>query len=390
MKRYILFFVGCLMSLTIAAQGQVPVVEHDTIFVDCDPYTCHAKSPVSISSTYTGVQGYQDAQYIALYEINRLTDMPDLVEKGYFEDIQSFTLQAPYVGLHTYIILTYKNMQINAPIRRAANGTATLIDEQYPKPNDRDYDYLQYDVYYVRVNYHTEHHRMEAIPDMITNQANVLIKTTAYTIDPQTNQQFCGMDIFYRVYKEGGSSPVELTYGRQDTYFEPDSVKMWVTMGIGTHIYKIYIYDRLNEIMWCDSYAIYVPNPTCTSGLVYAKWDDFMFVDNGEGGGKGDFVSYQWYKEGSPISGATRQWIRTTMPEYENAAPSGRYYVLITDKDGKSFFTCPSYFEDLPKSAVSNPHPNNAAPMRKTIKNGQLYVIYEGQTYDAQGRKVEN
>ena len=388
MKRYILFFVGCLISLTIAAQGQVPVVEHDTIFVDCDPYTCHAKSPVSISSTYKGVQGYQDAQYIALYEINRLTDMPDLVEKGNFADIQSFTLEAPYVGLHTYIILTYKNQKINAPIRRAANGTATLVDEQLPRPDDRFYDYLQYDAYYVRVNYHMENHRIEAIPDILTNQANVLIKTTANTLDTLTNRMFCGMDLYYRIFEYGGSSPKALT-GRQLTNYEPDNVKMSVTMGIGTHIYKIYIYDRLNEIMWCDYYAIYVPNPTCTSGLVYRKWNDFMFVDNGKNGGKGKFVSYQWYKEGNPIKGATKQWIRTTLPEYEQKAPSGRYYVLITDDQGKSFFTCPTEFRNLPQSAAEDPHKSAGAAVKR-LRNGQLLIEYNGKSYNAQGQLIEN
>ena len=62
---------------------------------------------------------------------------------------------------------------------------------------------------------------------------------------------------------------------------------------------------------------------------------------------------------------------------------------MFTDKDGKSFFTCPSYFEDLPKSAVSNPHGQSKAPMHKQIKNGQLYVIHEGTMYDVQGRRIE-
>ena len=386
MKRYILFFVGCLMSLTIAAQGQVPQIEHDTIFVNSDPYTCRAEKATTISSTYVGFPVAADAKYIALYEINK-SGAPELVEQGYFADSQSFSV-TPYVGLHTYVILSYKDGAINAPKRRAPQAETDLPSSQLPEPVGY-YDLLQYDVYYVRVNYHTENHRIEAIADIVTKTARGLLKTTANTLDQLTNQMFCGMDLYYQIFEYGGSSPKDLT-GLQLTSYEPDSVKLWVTMNVGTHIYKIFIYDRYKEIMWCDYYAIYVPNPTCTSGLVYAKWDDFMFVDNGEGGGKGDFVSYQWYKEGSPISGATQQWIRTTLPEYENAAPSGRYYVLITDKDGKSFFTCPSYFEDLPKSTVSNPHGQSKAPMRKTIKNGQLYVIYEGQTYDAQGRKVEN
>ncbi len=65
-------------------------------------------------------------------------------------------------------------------------------------------------------------------------------------------------------------------------------------------------------------------------GLITQHWSDVLFFDNKNK----DFVSWQWYKNGTAISGATRQYFN------ENQALNGAYYVIATDKDGNKIKSC--------------------------------------------------
>ncbi len=352
-----------------------PQVEH-TQTVEPDPYTCKAVSPVTLSSTY----GYY-VDRVLFYEVDRNGQLSKIDEGG----VGTTCNVSPYVGNHTYVVAA-GSTKINAPIRRSPAALEKLPDSQLPLVDGLDIK--QYDVYYVKVNYHVEKHTVHVPADMISNKANYTLWTSAGTVDPATDKTFCGMDMYY-CHVEGTSETLSnLKYTNND----PANVSIPVELNLNNspYTYRVYIANRYQEIQWCDEFRIIVDQPQCQSGLVYAKWDDFMFVDNGEGGGNGKFVSYQWYNEGNIIRNATQQWIRTTLPQYGGKAPSGRYYVQITDVDGNSFFTCPTSFNDLPKSTVSNPHPNNAAPMRKLIKNGQLVIEYNGTLYNAQGAVIEN
>ena len=126
----------------------------------------------------------------------------------------------------------------------------------------------------------------------------------------------------------------------------------------------------------------------CQSGLVFTKWDDFMFVNNGWAivdnveGGKGEFEKYQWYHNDQPIQGATNQWYRTTQTEKE--MPNGEYFVKITKKDGSVIITCPKSFRELPRSEEYN-HQGYSAPSRKSLEDGHLVIEIDGHVYNAQG-----
>src|SRR5690606_12473052 len=65
-------------------------------------------------------------------------------------------------------------------------------------------------------------------------------------------------------------------------------------------------------------------------GLIRQHWDDVLVFDNSSG----DFVSYQWYKDGAPIAGATKQYYS------EGETLSGRYYVEATTQSGEVIITC--------------------------------------------------
>lgn len=66
------------------------------------------------------------------------------------------------------------------------------------------------------------------------------------------------------------------------------------------------------------------------SGLIRQHWDDVLVFDNSSG----NFVSYQWYKNGSAIAGATKQYYS------EGQTLNGSYYAVATTQNGKQITTC--------------------------------------------------
>jgi Ig-like domain CHU_C associated len=65
---------------------------------------------------------------------------------------------------------------------------------------------------------------------------------------------------------------------------------------------------------------------------VRQHWNDVLFFDNASK----NFVSWQWYKNGVIVPGATLQYYS------ENGASlNGQYYCMATDKNGNRFITCP-------------------------------------------------
>ncbi|MDJ1468945.1 MBG domain-containing protein [Xanthocytophaga flava] len=65
-------------------------------------------------------------------------------------------------------------------------------------------------------------------------------------------------------------------------------------------------------------------------GRVRQHWNDVIFFDNTGG----NYVSWQWYKNGSAVSGATEDFYS------ETSALNGSYYVLATDKNGNTVQSC--------------------------------------------------
>ena len=66
-------------------------------------------------------------------------------------------------------------------------------------------------------------------------------------------------------------------------------------------------------------------------GLIRQHWDDVLVFDNSSG----NFVSYQWYKNGAAIAGATKQYYS------EDQALNGSYYAVATLENGTQITTCP-------------------------------------------------
>ncbi len=90
------------------------------------------------------------------------------------------------------------------------------------------------------------------------------------------------------------------------------------------------------------------PAPECEK-IVYQKWNDLLFVDNGDG----RFVAYQWYKNREAMPGETGQYIYHEGVVLKD--DGALYYVIATTTDGTQVMSCEHTFNDFPRSAESNP-----------------------------------
>lgn len=126
--------------------------------------------------------------------------------------------------------------------------------------------------------------------------------------------------------------------------------------------YEIYLqfYDK-NSTTGCESDTykrLFMPN---LSGFVQQKWDDVLFVDNNDKNCEPDcdgdlkFSTYQWYKNGKPIEGATSQVY------HENNGLNGVYYVMMTDTAGNEYRSCEK--EIRPVAANDRKQPLHIAPV---------------------------
>jgi hypothetical protein len=66
------------------------------------------------------------------------------------------------------------------------------------------------------------------------------------------------------------------------------------------------------------------------ASLISQHWDDAIFFDNSSG----DYVAWQWYKDDSPIPGATGAYYS------ETPSLDGQYFVIATNKDGQQIHSC--------------------------------------------------
>lgn len=97
----------------------------------------------------------------------------------------------------------------------------------------------------------------------------------------------------------------------------------------------------------------------CVENLIFRKWNDLLFVNNGEL----QYTSFQWYRDSVPVPGATSQYL------HEDGVPlSGDghiYYAKVTTTAGKTLTCCAYLFDDFPASQPLNPV--------KTAKKAALY-----------------
>ena len=124
---------------------------------------------------------------------------------------------------------------------------------------------------------------------------------------------------------------------------------------------------------------------------VYSKWTDVLFVSN-----KGGlYTAYQWYADYKLMDGETQQRL------YDPEGLSGNnivYFCQLTTTDGKTLYTCPKKFEDVPRSADQNTgeskvqstmiYDNMGRILSGTPKNGMYIIVKQLENGDVRVRKI--
>ncbi|MBQ3673447.1 MAG: T9SS type A sorting domain-containing protein [Paludibacteraceae bacterium] len=99
-----------------------------------------------------------------------------------------------------------------------------------------------------------------------------------------------------------------------------------------------------------DKYTINVIDCSVPcENLIYSKWDDVLFVDNGDS----IFVNYQWYRDGQALEGETKQYYYTSGESMQG--DGHEYHAVAFKADGSSVVACPYLFEGFDRSADKNP-----------------------------------
>lgn len=89
------------------------------------------------------------------------------------------------------------------------------------------------------------------------------------------------------------------------------------------------------------------PKPECHD-IVYRKWTDMLFVDNGNE----EYSAYQWYRNNVAIDGQTGQYLYIAGVTLQG--DGNIYHVVATKKDGSQIISCEGRFEDFDASAPMN------------------------------------
>ncbi|MBQ6984437.1 MAG: hypothetical protein IJQ20_05855 [Paludibacteraceae bacterium] len=120
---------------------------------------------------------------------------------------------------------------------------------------------------------------------------------------------------------------------------------------------------------------------------IYRKWDDVLFVDNGDN----EYVAYQWYCDGVAINGAITQdyYIGSSL---DNDGHS--YYVVMTRADGTTAITCPMTFGEAAPSTTLNPGDHQSVPyqVRHFMVGPHMDImetVYDDGSVDVQKRIIQ-
>lgn len=123
-----------------------------------------------------------------------------------------------------------------------------------------------------------------------------------------------------------------------------------------------------------------VPPEVCEN-VIYRKWNDLLFVDNGDQ----NYVAYQWYCDGVAMEGETRQFLYTNGVVLSGSVQI--FYCVMTLADGTTVKACANTFDNFPASAATGKQ-QQAPEVIKYIYQGRLYIRYENKTYNGQGACV--
>ena len=153
-------------------------------------------------------------------------------------------------------------------------------------------------------------------------------------------------------------------------------------MALGQYAFSVFFYASMGSD-GCKGSPRTVTFSLDLDGYVFRKGEDVLFVDNsGLHTEEGlTFTAYRWYKNGSLLDGEEGQFY------YEHPGLNGYYQVEMTTEDGTVYHSC--VYEMRTAEGIEKP--SLTLPSRegkKFLRNGRLYLMYEGRMYDVRGRVV--
>jgi hypothetical protein len=125
-------------------------------------------------------------------------------------------------------------------------------------------------------------------------------------------------------------------------------------------------------------YVITVTYPYPTA-IIQRYWDDVLVIDlNTQTNGGYTFVSYQWTRDGAPISGETKSFLNLA------GKPAGTYNVLIT-ADGQTVHVREGVEITVSRGLRVYPNPISA---NATVENPEWSTVKYMQLFDMSGRLI--
>jgi hypothetical protein len=133
------------------------------------------------------------------------------------------------------------------------------------------------------------------------------------------------------------------------------------------------------------------PAPAVTDTVVYQPaslisqhWSDVIFFDNSSG----DYIGWQWYKNGDSIPGATQPYYS------ESPSLNGQFYVVATNKDGEQIQTCTLTISGdsvIPGSIKVYPNPAKAGTQATLTSNYSAAALQGAilELIDINGRVIQ-
>lgn len=230
-----------------------------------------------------------------------------------------------------------------------------------------------------------------------------IIRTTCLEADVSPVGEICGDDTDFPIHytlQEGYLTSYSLLFdsvarlaGFEDVLNTPinnDDLNKYASVSIprlvrpGNYEADLVFHDVNcldNDLVFTVKFIIYYP-----SSIIEQKWNDVLAVLNKKYNGGYTFSSFQWYKNGEPIEGATGSYYYLNDGSYFN--PNDVYRVdLVRLEDDYSISTCPIIPEfRLEDSSVYPTLVNGGGSVYVTTKNtgGQIRL------WDSMGQLRKN
>ena len=168
---------------------------------------------------------------------------------------------------------------------------------------------------------------------------------------------------------------------RLDTcaYMRRDDAQMLINLrnkDIGTHTSIVQWTMPWCETVWTDTLSFGV---SLSSNVVELHFEDMLVFYSADYNGGLEVVSYQWYRNGELIPGATKSYYQE-----DGLDVNAEYTIRVTLADGSETWVCPFVPATLDVELLGPPDRQTY----KVLRNGQLIIICRGREYDLLGRPL--